>query len=283
MYLTIFLIICPLCLLKDISKMRFASIFGVFSLMFLILIIIIQTPWYISDYFNRKYDPNNEKTWLNIYNIEKGFTKDFYFFKGTATLFYAYSCHVGAFPVYKSLENNTIQRTQKVFARSIMLDAAFYAIVSITGYLSNPVGTPSLIIERYKLFDNDWLMTTGWLAFIFTLIMKIPANYNSFRLTLVGLLGRKEISNKLNWCITIPTLGLSCLVAASYREISDYISLMGSFCAVVISFIIPGLLYIKANEAPLSNYKNVITIVLVSLLSLIGFTSGIMIIVEKFI
>jgi amino acid permease len=167
-------------------------------MLFLVLIIIIQTPWYFADYLNTKYDPNNPETHLNIWDISKGFTSDFYFFKGTATLFYAYSCHIGAFPVFKSLENNILRRIKKVFARSIILDGSFYAIVGITGYLSNPIGTPALIIERYKLFSSDIIMTLGRLAFLLTLIMKIPANYNSFRLTLIGLISNEDnLDNKM--------------------------------------------------------------------------------------
>lgn len=198
MYGLAFIVVLPLCLLKDISKMRFNSIFGVLSLMFLSFIIIIQTPWYFSNYIKNQYDPNNPKTHLNIWDISTGFTEKFYFFKGTATLFYAYSCHIGAFPIYKALNNRMSRRIEKVFARSIILDGSFYAIVGLAGYLSDPIDTPALIIERYKLFSNDIVMTLGRMAFIFTLIMKIPANYNSFRLTLVGMISKDDnIDNRL--------------------------------------------------------------------------------------
>jgi amino acid permease len=257
MYALAFLIVLPLCLLKDISKMRFTSIFGIFSLFFLIIIIIVQTPWYYIDYLN-KPEP---KPKINIWDISTGFTDQMYFFKGTATLFYAYSCHVGAFPVYRALKNNIMRRVQKVFARSILLDGTFYTIVGITGYLTSPIKTPDLIIERQKLFDTDIIMTIGWIAFVFTLIMKIPANYNSFRLTLIGLFGYddanmsqklyKNISKKLlkyfifkifrNFLITIPTLAVTCFIGVIYNNIIGYIHLMGSFCAVIIAFLLPGI------------------------------------------
>jgi amino acid permease len=215
------------------------------------MILIIQTPWYMNDFWQNIYRENDPKTHLNIWDVSSGFTKDLNFFKGTATLFYAYSCHIGAFPVYKELNNNVLRRIQKVFRRSLILDASFYILVGFTGYLSNPIDTPALIIERYQLFSNDYVMTIGRISFIFTLIMKIPVNYNSFRIAFLGLLGKdtNNIPNTLyinityfirNLVITVSTLSLSCFVGALYGDVEDYISLLGSFCAVIISFLIPG-------------------------------------------
>jgi amino acid permease len=188
MYGTAIFIILPLCLMKNISKMRFNSIFGIMSLIFITLIIVIQSPWYISNYWDNLYKEDIPSTHLNILNVSSGFDENLYFFKGTATLFFAYSCHYGAFPVYKELKNNVLRRIQKVFFRSIVLDATIYTIVGLIGYLSAPLGTPDLIIERYKLFENDTVMAFGWIMFTFTFMMKIPANYNTLRLSIVCLI-----------------------------------------------------------------------------------------------
>ena len=42
-----FIILYPLCLLKNASKMRYASTFGILSLFFLIFIVVIECPFYI--------------------------------------------------------------------------------------------------------------------------------------------------------------------------------------------------------------------------------------------
>jgi len=84
---------------------------------------------------------------------------------------------------------------------------------------------------------------------------------------------------------------ISCLISILYQNISDYISLLGSFNAVIIGFILPGkinfiyvitllgLIYIKANKLPLSHSKNVVTIIIISILTAIGFSSGILTII----
>jgi len=193
-------ILIPLCLLKDISKMSFSSIFGVGTLFFLVLIIIIEFPSYYSHYLKNDYKSDDKNTWVNFYDVSKGFTENLYFFRGMSTLFYAYSCHIGAFPIYKSLKEKSARRIQKIYRRSILIDGIFYFVVGITGYLSMPINTPDLIIQRNKISetDSDILMTIGRCAFVLTLLTKIPANYNSFRISFSEyFLETSEITDKM--------------------------------------------------------------------------------------
>ena len=196
MFGTCLFILIPLCLLKDISKMRFSSIMGVATISLLALIIIIQFPWYFTHYLNDIYKPDDPSTHINLFEVSKGFTKELYFFTGSSTLFYAYSCHIAAFPIYKSLKNKNIRRAKKVFSRSIMLDGLLYILIGLCGYLSSPVDTPNLIIDRYQYFDSDIIMLIGKSAFILALCAKVPANYNSFRLSVLSLVFKSnELTN----------------------------------------------------------------------------------------
>ena len=269
-------ILLPICLLKDISKMRFASTFGLISLFFLICIVVVECPWFIINYFNNIYDRSKPETHLNVYDITIGFNSDMSFFKSIATLFYAYCCHIGAFPVISSLANPTKKRVDKVFFRAILLDAVCYTIIGISGYLTQPLKTPDLIIERTSIFESDWVMTVGRISFVLTLFTKIPANYNAMRLSILSLLkiDTKNYSNVSNAIITVSILGVSTFVAVMYQSITDYISLLGSFCSVIISFMIPGIIYVKGNEYQRYHIKNIITIIFVGVLSGIGFLSG---------
>ena len=94
---TALILILPLNLQKDITKFRFTSIFGIFCLFLVTIILIVELPDYIS-YNNDKY----EKGYLNWYDFSTGFTVDLYFLKGCATLFYAYNCHMGVYPTMKN-------------------------------------------------------------------------------------------------------------------------------------------------------------------------------------
>jgi amino acid permease len=120
-------------------------------------------------------------------------------------------------------------------------------------------------------------MVIGRIDFIITLLTKIPPIYNSMRITLVSMIGKDpdNFSNLLNVLLTIPLLLLSCLVGALYQHVTDYIDLIGSLTSIFIMFLIPGLLYLKSNDYPKTHWKNITTIILISLFSVICLISAI--------
>ena len=84
--------------------------------------------------------------------------------------------------------------------------------------------------------------------------------------------------------MTFITILFGCLVGALYSNIADYISLLGSFCTVIVAFLIPsklfkiiyfiGMLYIKTNDYKIYHYKNILAIIFATVLTGIGFISG---------
>ena len=264
------LFLLPLCLLHNASKMRYASTFGIISLFLLIIIVVAECPFYIIDHIN------NDKFELNYFDILSGLKGDMKLLQSIVTVFYAFSCHVGAFPVLQTLHNPIERRQKKVIRRAIYIDIISYLIIGASGYLTQPLNTPDLIIERDKLFNSDWIMTIGEICFIVTLLAKISANYNALRSCILVLLGYDSynFSKITNVIITVVTLIITTLISAIFQSISDYISLIGSFCTVLISFFIPGLVYIKGNDYSIKHYKNILTIIFISIILILGLASG---------
>ena len=263
-------VLFPLCKLKTISHMRYASTFGILSLFLLIFIVLVECPFF----YNHNIIKGGQK--INFMDVRPGFGKDMQFLQSISTIIYAFACHVGVFPVLNSLHNPTRKRVQKVFRRATLLDIVCYLIIGFSGYLSQPEHTPDIILERDKIFNNDFFMTIGQMLFIFTLIAKICANYNGLRTTLLIMLGYDPIEypNNVNLMITVISLGITTFIAAIFQKISDYISLIGSFCSVFIAVVMPGMIYIKDNDKQITSLKNILAILFVIILSIFGlFTS----------
>lgn len=79
-----------------------------------------------------------------------------------------------------------------------------------------------------------------------------------------------------NYLVTIPITIITALIGAVYSDISEFMSLLGGFCGVIISFFFPCFIYIKCNEYKISHWKNVITIIISTILCIIGVVAGIM-------
>jgi amino acid permease len=260
------LVLFPLCRLKTISRMRYASTFGIMSLFLLIFIVLVECPFF----YKRNVTEGKQK--INISDVSSGFGKDLQFFQSISTIIYAFACHVGVFPVLNSLHNPTRKRVQKVFRRATLLDIVCYLIIGFSGYLSQPENTPDLIVERDKIFKNDFLMTIGQLLFIFTLIAKICANYNGLRTTLLIFMNYDPIEypNNVNFVMTVISLGTTTFIAVIFQKISDYISLIGSFCSVFVAVVMPGMIYIKDNDKKITSFTNMLAIVFVVVVSGFG-------------
>ena len=272
----IILLVMPLCLLKNISKMRFASLFGICAYIYCILVIVIQSPWFLRHYLDnyKKDDPDTHANWFNLAN---GFTKELYFFTGIATVFFAYECHTGAFPVYKNLKNHTEERINKLYFRSLCLDIAVYILISICGFITAPLNPQSLVIFRENLvFKNDIFMTIAKIALACNLFLSLPANYAGYRCSFfIFFFGTDEIDNKRNVIVTVCSLLISTLIGAVYKNILNHISFLGGFCCSIINFLIPGAMIIRASGEKLSTPKNIATFIAFATLTTLGFLGGI--------
>ena len=258
-------LVFPLCLLKDISKMRLASLFGVLALVYSIIVVIIESFFYL---FNENWDKIGEMNWINISNafsLEAGVP----FFGGISTVFYIYSCHAGAFPVYKTLRNNTTRRIKKVFRRSIILDICVYFTIAAASFITSPINPPELILYRPNLsgFSPDYFILIAKIGIICNLFFSTPANYAGFRLSFFELIwGNANLTNMKNFFVTLIILFVVVLIGALYDKILEYIELFGGFCSVIYTILIPGLIYVKNDNVPKSKLIKYVTVFAITIL-----------------
>ena len=268
-------LVFPLCLLKDVSKMRYASLFGVLALIYSIIVIVIESFFFLT---KKNWDLIGKMNW---FDIRKAFSYDegFPFFGGLATVFYIYSCHAGAFPVYKTLRKNTTRRIKKVFRRSILLDIGVYFFVAAASFITAPENPPELILYRENLegFNPDYFIIVAKIGIILNLFFSTPANYAGLRISLFELIwGNSDITNIKNVLVTLIILSIVVLAGALYDEILDYIELLGGFCSVIYCILIPGLIYVKSNDYKAISFRNILIVFIVVSLTIIGYTSGIL-------
>ena len=137
---------------------------------------------------------------------------------------------------------------------------------------------------------------------IFNLFFSTPANYAGLRISLFELIwGNSNITNTKNVIVTIIILSLVVTTGALYDQILEYIELLGGFCSVIYCVLIPGLIYVKnydknfrqnknndideenninnndkPKEKDCSHCLNILTVIVLIILTLIGYTSGVL-------
>ena len=281
--LVISLLLIPLCLAKDIGKMKFFSLFGIIALFYTIIVLIVQCPLIFTHYLNNVYKSEDKSTHANWFDITRSFNSDLDFFTGFATVIFSFACHQGAFPVFRTLKKNNDRRIKKVFRRSIILDLCIYFLIYISSFLTTSLESEDLIIFRKSIFENDIFMNIAKISIIFELFFLIPSNFNSLRCSLFHLIfGNEDVETVRNIVLTLVTLCLSSLIGACYKGILTYISVLGGFCCTTICFLIPGSMIIKCEWREMKPYQKVLNVLAVIVLCLLGFIGGIESVIQCF-
>ena len=272
------LIIFPLCLVTDMKKLNISSTIGVFTTLFILLVVLVQFPFYFIDYLDNRYIKDDESTHINIYKVERGFTKQIHFLQCFALFFFCFTGHNGLLPALEHLENPTPKRRAKLYNIAIIMDMIIYLIISLCGYLSTPEDVVDIVFERKRLWKKDIVMTIARILLIPMAVSKIQVNHNIWRISFVSYRGEDhtQISKKFNIIFTGITLLVTTLLSSLYQNIVGYISLIGCFCVVFPAFLIPPIMYMYTCGLPKSHWKVWTQIVLGSLLCTIGYISGIL-------
>ena len=254
----------PLSLIKTFSQMRFITAFGIFSVFLVIFIVVIQSPGF---YYHNVVERRMQ---INFFDFRPGFGPDIKFITSISTIIFAYECHAGIFPVISGLINPTKERVNAVFKRACIVNAVSYVIITLAGYLSQPSHTPDLILEREKVSDSDYLMTLGLILFSITIMTKIGALFNVLRSLILNAL-KYDLDNyptSVNLILIFIIFSFTTFIAATFQNISDYISLISSFYGLFIAVVMPGIIYIKSNDTPF--YKKYFAFVFILITCLIG-------------
>ena len=272
------IIIFPLCLITDMKKLNVSSTIGVFTTLFIFLVVLVQFPFYFIEYLEKEYKADDESTHINIYHVERGFTKQIQFLQAFALFFFCFTGHNGLLPALEHLENPTPARRAKLYNIAIAMDMLIYLVIALCGYLSVPVQVVDIVFERKRLWAKDIVMTIARILLIPMAISKIQVNHNIWRISLVSYIGQDhtKISLKFNLLFTGITLFLTTLVSSLYQNIVGYISLIGCFCVVFPAFLIPPIMYMYTCGLPKTHWKVIIQIILGAVLCIIGYISGIL-------
>ena len=271
-------IIFPLFYTREVKKLNILSTIEVFTTLFILFVILFQFPFYFIDFLNKDNIKEKSNTDINVYNISSGFTKQFHFFQSFSLLFFCFTGDRSFLPNLNHFERPTPQRNPNIYYIALGIDMILYLFFSIIGYLNDPNDVVDIIIERKNIWSIDLIMTFVRMLLIPISISKIQIYYNNWRNSFCDLF--KNIinlkSSKNDFIFTIITLFITTLLASVYQNIVGYISLIGGFCIVFPSFLIPSIMYMIDSNSQKSIQKVVLQMIFGIVLCIVGYISGIL-------
>ncbi|CAL9737656.1 vacuolar amino acid transporter 6 [Monosporozyma servazzii] len=163
-------IISPLCFMKKLNSLRYASMVAISSVVYLCVLVIVHF-----------IIPSNEITELKG-NISYGFPKNEPSPLTTLPIFiFAYTCHHNMFSVINEQTKSGFYSTKFVAIYSIVLAYILYIVIGCSGYLTFGDNITGNII---MLYPNSWSSTIGRIAIVFLVMLAFPLQCHPARASL---------------------------------------------------------------------------------------------------
>jgi sodium-coupled neutral amino acid transporter 11 len=226
----------PLCLLKKIHYLQYASIVGSLMLIYSIIVICIQS------YSNYEISIKTFK----IVPIEEF---SFNYVNSLAIFIFGFCSHYGIFEILLDLKRKSKVRAAKALNRSFTLYMFVYTAIAFAGYFSFLGGTKDNILTNYG--ENDKLMIVSKISLFVTLHCSLAINYNILRASYESMFlkaGDKNFSFSKDLIVLITTL-LLCNVFVYYvKTVAVILGIVGGVACVIMCYFNPIMIYILTNE-----------------------------------
>lgn len=254
-------------LLKDMSKLQYVGIVGGIALLYTALLIIIE-----SFYYFKQNHP--------VKAIVLAQPIGLYYFDTISIFLFGFICHMGIFPVYKSMKRPNRRRLLKILGRAVTLEVVLYSLIALAGFFSliTDVKYPSIFITRADLISigNDYFSIISMIMLICCLTGQGAVLYNLIRMSMKSMVFKgKELTFFQDALMTFIFYGVSNLLTFFVDDIVTIVGILGGFCAVNLCYVIPIKIYVSSNKFPKTHYRNIIAVAIMTMIVILGYSSSI--------
>ena len=257
-------IMLPLCLLRNISTLQYASMVGSLALIYSCFLIVGQSYFY--------YEHETVENGKTIPLFKPVSLKIFHSF---SVFLFGYAQHNGVLPVFDELARPSRRRTLSVLNRAFLLEVFLFFSIGLGGFFSLQDPTPSIFLNRkdlkYKSMDKDYFVIVAQSLFFMTLHCTVAINNNILRNSFKSLIFKgKEIKQRDDFLIVLVLLIATNVVTYFIDDVMDIISIVGSICSVIVCLVSPIMCWVCSNGKPLSSFTNITVIGILSVFVAIG-------------
>jgi len=234
----------PLCRLKNLSSLAPFSLLGIIGMVLTVVCMGIR-------YFDGSYALPDGK-FLN--DLAPEFKPSFgnIGYKGVFTpkslllvcmLSTAYMAHFNAPKFYAELENNTIQRYNKLVSASFATSIAVFCAATVLGFITFGKGCGGFILSNYS--SKDPLISISRVMVSFSLIFTFPLVFVGLRDGSLDLLSipREKRTNSTLDKFTVVLLVLVTIAATQLKDLSFLLAMGGATLGNALIYVYPAIMF----------------------------------------
>jgi amino acid permease len=251
----------PMNMMKNISTLQYASIIGTVALVYSIMIIAVEMPFYLGNYLSVQEFPDL------FVPLNWNYLDTF------STFMFGFCAHNGIFQVFDELKRPTTRRYKKVLNRSFVIEIILYTTIAFCGFFSTFYATPDIFLKRDDLpgFMPDYFMKVSKITLFICLHCTMAINNNIMRQSTKSMcFSGKDIPFWIDTVIVIVTYIICNTMVYFIDNVSQILGIIGGVCTVVISFVNPLLIHIYSSNLPKTHFKNMLLWIFLVFISIFG-------------
>ena len=248
LWLVTWIVVFPLCLLKNLTVLAPSSILGICGMLFTVTAMTIR-------YLDGTYD--SQRSGKFIADLPPEYRPSFgsigadgvFSFRALILLCMlatAYVAHYNAPRFYVELKNNTIPRYNRVVGISYVISAAIYILLGSVGFLTFGDNCSGYILNNYS--TRDITATLCRIAIASSVLFTYPIVFVGVRDGFIDLLliPIDRQTNLLHVGITFILLLIITIMATCFQDLGIVMSLGGATLATAVIYIFPSFMFYSA-------------------------------------
>lgn len=256
----------PLGMLKNMSKLQYTGMVGLFVFFYITCVIFIESFFY----FKEGREEGREIKYFSEIN--------FSIFDSFSIFLYCYAAHNGMFPIYSELKDPTKRRSFSVMNRAVLIQFITFCIILYSGFFSLIKETPSIFILRpdLQILEGfDYFMFIAKVIYIFSLNCSSAFVFNLIRTSVKSIFSiDRDLPLIYDLALNITVYVVSNTLCFYISNVVQIIGVIVGLCGVMMSFVLPILCYVEANGLPKTHPKNLGCLFLLLVISFMGICSS---------
>jgi amino acid permease len=176
-------IMFPLSLFEKINSLRFASLFGILSIFFLVFSTVFHSMRNVADAgFDSTWGNGDINYWPESFHD---------LLKAMPIVMFAFTCQTNVFTIYEELNNSSTEKMEKVSRRGVGTVFLTYIFMGAFGYLDFAAKTQGNVLNNYCIKEtHDPIMIMAFVCITITVTMAFPLNVLPCRFSIESILKR---------------------------------------------------------------------------------------------